>query len=272
MALNKIIFLGTGGDIVVNGKQTRASGGIIVIAGDTQLHIDPGPGALPTAAMANINLRATTSVLVSHNHIGHCNDVNAVLDAMTYRGLDRKGILVSNQTFINGSETSQSFLNKFAKDFIERIVVLEPEQKVGLENIEIKAIPAFHSDPKTIGFRIQAPEFTLCYSSDTGYSKELAKAYNSADVLILNTVLPSGETSENHLSADDAVKIIQEINPKLTIITHFGAKMLKADPLNEARRIQMLTNSQVIAAKDGSLIDLAYYSAKSKQKRLQQNF
>ena len=45
----KIIFLGTGGDSIVVGKQLRASGGIILQIDDNQFHIDPGPGALVRA-------------------------------------------------------------------------------------------------------------------------------------------------------------------------------------------------------------------------------
>ncbi|MDP7476371.1 MAG: hypothetical protein QF655_01925, partial [Candidatus Woesearchaeota archaeon] len=55
---SSIIFLGTGGDSYVVGKQLRASGGIILQINDDQYHIDPGPGALVMAKETGINLRA----------------------------------------------------------------------------------------------------------------------------------------------------------------------------------------------------------------------
>ena len=75
---SNIIFLGTGGDSYVVGRQIRASGGIILQIGDDQFHIDPGPGSLVMAKQAGINLRANTAVVVTHNHLNHCNDINAV--------------------------------------------------------------------------------------------------------------------------------------------------------------------------------------------------
>ena len=106
---SNIIFLGTGGDSNVVGKQIRASGGIILQVEDDQYHIDPGPGALITAKDAGINLRANTALFVTHNHLRHANDVNAVIDAMTYGGFDKKGVLVANNTVINGAKIINRF-------------------------------------------------------------------------------------------------------------------------------------------------------------------
>jgi phosphoribosyl 1,2-cyclic phosphodiesterase len=83
----------------------------------------------------------------------------------------------------------------------------------------------------------------------------------------LNIVHPFNN-KENQLSSDDAVKIINKVKPKLTIITHFGIKMLKADPLYEAREIQKKTGVQIIAAKDGMVINPISYSAGLRQRTL----
>ena len=82
-----VIFLGTGQGPEVVGKQIRASGGIVIQFGEHQLHIDPGPGSLPMLKANNLNPRATTCVLVSHTHINHCSDINAIIHAMTLGGL-----------------------------------------------------------------------------------------------------------------------------------------------------------------------------------------
>ena len=42
----RILFLGTGGDEFVIGKQKRSSGGIIFTYGPNQFHFDPGPSSL----------------------------------------------------------------------------------------------------------------------------------------------------------------------------------------------------------------------------------
>lgn len=265
---SSIIFLGTGGDSIVVGKQLRASGGFILKVRETQFHIDPGPGALVRALENGINLRANTAVLASHNHLNHAADLNAVIDAMTYGGLDKTGILVGNKTVIEGLPSVKSYLTDFHKNLMEKIMILNNGKRIAIEDVEIEALPANHSDPDTVGFKFYTPEFTLSYSSDTTYSRDLVNKYKGSDILLLNVVGPQGEKMKNHLNSDDAVKIIDKVNPKLAVITHFGIKMIKANPLYEGRYIQSETGIQVLAAKDGMRISPVSYSAKSSQKRL----
>ena len=265
---SNIIFLGTGGDSYVVGKQIRASGGIILQVDDDQYHIDPGPGALVRAKEEGINLRANTALFVTHNHLRHANDINAVIDAMTYGGFDKKGVLVANDTVINGSMHYEPFLHKYYKDCLERFIVLEADRKVGINDVEVKAIKAKHSEPNAIGFKFITPEYTLTYSGDTIYSVETISEYENSNVLILNVPCLKKDESRNNLCKEDAIKIINKVKPKLTIITHFGINFLKADPLYEVREIQKQTNTQVIAAKDGMVVNPISYDVQQGQKTL----
>lgn len=265
---SRIIFLGTGGDIAVVGKQIRASGGIVVQVEDFQFVIDPGPGCINKAMEYGVNLRETTAILVSHAHMNHANDLNAVIAVMTHNGLDAKGVLVANTTVVNGSAEIDPNLSYFHKNCLEKLLVLKPKQKVGIENVEIHALTADHSDPNTIGFKLFTSGFVLSYTSDTKYSKELLEQYANSDIIIFNTVYPAGTKNPDTLSSDDVIKIIEKVKPKLAIITHFGSKMIAADTLSEAREIQKKTGIQVIAAKDGMEVSPDPYSAGLKQRTL----
>ena len=265
---SNIIFLGTGGDSYVVGKQIRASGGIILQVNDDQYHIDPGPGALVMAKEAGINLRANTGIFVTHNHINHCNDINAVIDAMTYGGFDKKGVLVANETVINCSKNHNSFLQEYYRNFLERFIVLKEGRKVGINNIEVMAIKAKHSEPNAIGYKFITPDYTLTYSGDTSYSVENLQEYENSNVLILNVPCLEIDETKSNLCKEDAIKIINKVKPKLTIITHFGISFLKADPLYVVREIQKETNCQVIAAKDGMVINPVSYAVEEGQKSL----
>ena len=265
---SNIIFLGTGGDSYVVGKQVRASGGIVLQIGDDQFHIDPGPGALVMAKETGVNLRANTALLISHNHINHCNDVNAVIDAMTYGGFDKKGVLVANNTVINGSEHYTPYLQKYYRDFLERFIVLEAGKRVGINDVEIEAIKAKHSEPNAIGFKFITPDYTLAYTGDTMYSIENVSQYENANVLILNVPYLKKDEGRNNLCKEDAINIIKKVNPRLAIITHFGINFLKSDPMYEVRDIQKETNCQVIAAKDGMIVNPVSYAVEQGQKTL----
>ncbi len=265
---SKIIFLGTGGDSYVVSKQLRASGGIILQIGDDQFHIDPGPGALIMSREVGINLRANTALLATHNHINHCNDVNAVIDAMTYGGFDKTGVLVASNNVVNGDETYQPFLQKYYRGCLERFIVLEAGRKVGINDVEIAAIKAKHSDPYAIGFKFITPDYTLTYTGDTAFSAEILPEYENSSILILNVPCLKKEESKINLCKEDAIKIISKVKPKLAIITHFGTNFLKADPLYEVRDIQKETGCQVIAASDGMVINPISYAIEQGQKTL----
>lgn len=265
---SSIIFLGTGGDSYVVSKQLRASGGIILQVDDDQFHIDPGPGALVMAKQVGINLRANTALLVTHNHINHCNDINAVIDAMTYGGFDKKGVLVASNNVINGSAGFQPFLQKYYRGCLERSIVLEAGKAVGINYTEIIAVKARHSEPSAIGFKFITPDYTLSYSGDTSYSAEAISQYENSSILILNVPYLKREDGENGLCKEDAIKIISKVKPKLAIITHFGTNFLKADPLYEIRDIQKETGCQAIAATDGMVINPVSYSVEQGQKTL----
>lgn len=266
---DRIIFLGTAGDEFVVGKQLRASGGIIIQTEGYQFQIDPGPGSLVQAKKYNINLRENTVVLVSHSHINHCNDINIILATMSHNKLDPKGVLIANDTSINGDEKNRPYITEYHKNCVERIIVPAPNQRIGIENIEIVLLSAKHNDPKTIGFKFITPKFNLVYSSDTAYSPELIEEYKDTDILILNIVSPFDKKQEFNLNSDDAVNIIKRVKPKLAVITHFGKDMIEANPIYQAREISKATETAVIAAEDGMSIDPSNYASKTRQKKLE---
>ncbi len=264
----KLIFLGTGGDAIVTGKQIRSAGGIILQVENNQFHIDPGPGAVARARDYGVNLRNNVAVLVSHNHMNHCNDINAVISAMTLGGLDRKGVLVTNKTAYNGNPDMEPVLTRYHRGMIERSLILEAGQRVGINEVEIRGTRAHHSEPETIGFKFLTPNFALGYTSDTGYSSDLIEDFSGADIMIFNVVNPRDKKDKFQLNVEDVLRLLPEIKPKLAIITHFGIKMEETDILNEARTIQKLTKIQTIAAKDGMAINPVSYSVSLRQKTL----
>jgi ribonuclease BN (tRNA processing enzyme) len=263
-----ITFLGSGQGSYVIGRNILSSGGIILQVDDNQFHIDPGPNALKNAAQCGINPRANTALLVSHAHLNHANDINAIIDAMTYGGFDKTGVLVSNKTVVNGLEGYVPPLNPYYRDFLERFIILEPGQRVGINEIEVLALKAKHSEPNTIGFKFFTPYFTLAYSSDTRYFPELIEEYKNSNILILNVPYTNKEDAKQNLCIEDAIRIIKEVAPRLAIIQHFGIDMVKADILFQIREIQKTTGIQTIAAKDSMVVNPLSYSVDKGQRTL----
>jgi len=265
--MTSITFLGTGGDIFVTSKGHRNAAGIIIKHEDMQFHIDPGPNSLSALAGAGINVRETTAIICTSPKVSQANDVNALVSAMTYNGLDIKGVVVGTKTVVEGNEDTVPFLQPFFAKQVERVITVEAEKKIGIEQADIYFTEATdYTD--TVGFILQMPDVVIGYSSDTSYSERIAKQYQKCDILILNVQNPRNKKLKHTMSTEDAIKFAKKINPSLLVITRFGKDMLDADPLIEAREIHRETHIQVLAAQEGQIIAPSSYSAQGKQKQL----
>jgi ribonuclease BN (tRNA processing enzyme) len=186
---------------------------------------------------------------------------------MTHAGLDKKGVLITNKTAVEGNENIKPMVVPFYMNCLERVITAMPNQRIGVGDIEIKTTPARHGI-ENMGFKFITPDFSVSYISDTINFTELMDSHKGSDIIIMNVVNPSGVASKINLNSDDAVNIINKIKPKLAIITHFGIKMINADPMYEAREIQKKTETQVIAARDGMVVNPLSYSSSLRQKKL----
>ena len=92
-----VLFLGSGGARFVVARQLRASGGMWMRFGETQIHVDPGPGALVRALthVPPCNPRELDAIVLSHKHLDHSGDVNAMVEAMTSGGFRPRGTLLA---------------------------------------------------------------------------------------------------------------------------------------------------------------------------------
>jgi ribonuclease BN (tRNA processing enzyme) len=253
---SRVIFLGTAGTAAVATKQLRSSGGIIFQIEDLQFHLDPGPGTIVKAKELGINLHHTTAILVSDSNIIHCNDVNILVDAMTHGGIEHRGLILASKSVI---QDDVPFLMKHYRNFIEKIIPIERDHKVGIELVEINALSVEQSDPVAIGFKFFCPKYTLAYTGDTIVTDKLLEELSGTDILILNVPFPGNKGDDKHLNTENAIKIVSHVRPRLVVLTGFGLEMLKADPLSEAREVQRITGVQTIAARDGLSIAPAGY-------------
>ena len=86
-----VTFLGTGGARVLVFKQLLASGGLWLDFEGTRLSFDPGPGALVQATQRKLYPTQLDGIILSHRHLDHASDVNAMIEGMTTGGLEPKG-------------------------------------------------------------------------------------------------------------------------------------------------------------------------------------
>jgi ribonuclease BN (tRNA processing enzyme) len=267
---SQIIFLGTAGDSFVLSKQEMFAGGIIIQAENTQIHLNPGPGALVAAALARIDIRKTSAVIVTDNTLLHSHDTNVIIDIMTSGCFDAKGLLLGAKTAL--TQEKQEILPRIAKEYqnaVEKTIVLQEEIRINYNDVQIEAVKIKNTDKSAVGIKIITPLFSLGYTGNTKYTTKLHEAFADVEVLIVELPLRHEEKKEEGLCVEEAEKLIREVKPQLVVLTGFGISILKEDILELTREINRKTNVQIVAAKQGFSFDPTNYAVKLRQKRLQ---
>jgi phosphoribosyl 1,2-cyclic phosphodiesterase len=254
----ELVFLGTGGGRFATITQKRRTGGIRLLSKNFNIHLDPGPGALVYSLEAGLNPQKITGLLVSHCHPDHCNDAGVFIEAMT-RGMTKKrGVLAAAHSVLGGNGNCEPCLSKYHQAMPQLVVDARPDVSLSIADLRITAAEARHSDQSTVGFRFETRDVgDVAYTSDTEYFEGVGKPYKNVRLLLLCAMRPAGSPWKGHMTTDDAVKIIEEANPEMAVLTHFGMKMIFKGPASEAESIQQKTGVPTIAAKDGMRLSIS---------------
>jgi phosphoribosyl 1,2-cyclic phosphodiesterase len=252
-----ILFLGSGGARFVVARQLRASGGMWMRFGATQIHVDPGPGAL-VRALSHVppcNPRELDAIVLSHKHLDHSGDVNVIIEAMTSGGFRRRGaVLAPSDAFDDGP-----VVLPYVRRFVDRIEMLEPNSgpyRIG--EVELVTSMRHIHAVQTQGLHFSHGGIRVAYVPCGKYFEGLAADYarHRPDVLVTNVLRYRDDLNVDHLTWPDACRIVAEVRPKVAVFQHFGTKMLEADPPKLARQIEDELGLRAIAAYDGMLLDL----------------
>ena len=252
-----VLFLGTGGARFVVARQFRASGGMWMRFGKTQIHVDPGPGAL-VRALAHVppcNPRELDGIVLSHKHLDHSNDVNVMIEAMTSGGFHRRGVLLAPQDALQG----EPVVFPYAQRFVDRIeIARERSGPYHIADVEIHTSIRHVHAVDTYGMHFRYQGRTVSYLPCGRYFDGLAEDYraHAPDVLIINVLRYRDAMDVDHLTFDHAREVIAAIRPRICVMQHFGTKMLEQNPPRLARELQDQLGIRTIAAYDNMLLDV----------------
>jgi len=250
-----IKFLGTAGARFVVMKQLRASAGLWLSVGKTNLYIDPGPGALVRCLNSKPRLEPSTldGILLTHKHLDHSGDVNVMIEAMTEGGFKKKGILFAPKDALEDDPV----ILKYVRSYVEKVEVLKENSEYRLGEIQFSTAQKHRHRVETYGFNFKISPHTISLVTDTKFFPELLNLYRG-EIFIIHVVRLKaiGDDPIDHLSIEDVKTIIKKAKPKLTILTHFGMTMIKAKPWVIAAELEKEMGLKVIAASDGLKLDL----------------
>lgn len=269
---SQIIFLGTAGDSFVLSKLERTGGGFIIQTKESQVHVNPGPGALFCYRFANPNIlpQKTTAIIVTDNTLLHCHDANAIIDVMTLGGFDSKGILLATKSALHFDEKKNNIpiISPHYQTAVEKTIILQDETSVACNDVQLYAVKTKNNDQDAVGLKIVTDEFSLGYTGKTKYAQKIKDGLQDVEILILELSLLYNSKKEEGLCVEEAQKLISDIKPQLAVLTGFGITVLKEDILELSRNMSKKAGVQIIAAKDGFSFDPTSYSVKLRQKRL----
>jgi ribonuclease BN (tRNA processing enzyme) len=252
---NWIKFIGTAGARFVVARQLRSSGGLWLSFQGVNLYMDPGPGALVRCLSANPKLDPTAldGILLSHKHLDHAGDINAMIEAMTDGGYQRKGVLFAPEEALE----QDPVVLRYVRTYLGKIEILKENKKYSLGALKFSTTARHHHSVETYGFNFRLPEATVSYITDTRFNPGLISQY-PGEVLLLNVVLLAEvpDRKIDHLSFEDVKSIVKESRAKTVVLTHFGTRMLQANPSELAQRLSEESGKKIIAAGDGMTLEV----------------
>jgi phosphoribosyl 1,2-cyclic phosphodiesterase len=250
---DQVVFVGTGGGRMTTALQARSTGGLWVVLDGARVCVDPGPGALAHVRSRALALDPSRldAVVITHKHLDHSGDVNAMIEAMTEGGTKRRGLILAPG---DAYEVDPVIL-RYVRDYAAGTTVLEAGGRYPIGGMVLETPLRLKHPVETYGLRLVGRRHSVGLIACTGYFPELEEAFRT-DLLILNVVFRNPR-DEIHLAVPDARRLIAALRPKLAVITHFGLTMLRARPWELADALSQETGVRVLAARDRWRLDLA---------------
>jgi len=227
--------------------------------GEEVLLIDPGPGTLVkcVSSRPKLNPMRLKGIVLTHRHLDHVSDVNIMIEAMTEGGHKKRGVLFAPADALDDDPVVLRYL----QDFVERIEVLREGGQYSIGDVLMETPLRHVHSVETYGLRFRmASGKSLSLVTDTRYFSQLEEVYRT-DVVVLNVVLYKSLEGcvIDHLSVEDAERILEKVRPKVGVLTHFGMTMLRMRPREVAEKMGKRLSIPVVAARDGMTLDIDKY-------------
>jgi phosphoribosyl 1,2-cyclic phosphodiesterase len=223
--------------------------------GETNLYIDPGPGALVRCLKSKPKLEPVTldGILLTHKHLDHSGDINVMIEAMTEGGFKKRGVLFAPEDALE----EDPVVLRYLRNYVEKVIVLKPDTEYRIGEILFSTAQKHRHRVETYGINFKIKPHSVSLISDTRFFPELPNLYRG-EILIIHVVRlkPVVDEPIDHLSIEDVKTIVKKIKPKLTILTHFGMTMIRAKPWEVASELEKELGIKLIAASDGMKLDL----------------
>lgn len=256
----QLVVLGSGTSVF---HPRRAAAGFWLQTAAGAILLDCSADAPHRMAEENLDLMNLDAIWISHLHLDHCAGLAPFLFGIKWaRGIEQR----RRPLRIFGCEGIEKLLKAiddshryklFEQPFAIEIQEIKPHGQVTridlLPGLQIETVSTPHR-AESLAIRLTDSDgANLVYTSDTGYSDDLARFARAADLLILECSFYRDKPTAKHLELADAMRIAQLAQPGKLMLTHLYPEWDAVDLEAEAKK---LWPGETIAARDGLKLEV----------------
>ena len=213
-------------------------------------------------AQENLDWINLDAIWISHLHLDHCGGLAPFLFGMKnapgieqrtkpLRILGCEGIKKLLHA-IDESHSYKLFKQRFPID-IEEFSAGKTRSFEIIPGLKAQTFPTPHRR-ESLAIRLaHAIGKTVVYTSDTGYSEDVAKFSRGADLLILECSFYRDKPIATHLELAEAMRMAQIAEPRTLLLTHLYPEIDAVDLEGEAKK---QWSGETIAACDGLRLEV----------------
>jgi len=255
----QLVVLGSGTSVF---HPHRAAAGFWLQTENGSMLLDCGADTPHRMAKENLDWLNLDAIWISHLHLDHCGGLAPFLFGMKHvPGIESR----SKALKISGCEGVEKLLRSIDEShnyklMRQRFPIEIQEFSAGqrksfelLPDLKAETFPTPHRR-ESLAIRLtNSSRKTVVYTSDTGFSEELAQFCRGADLLILECSFYRDKAVATHLELAEAMRIAQIAEPRTLLLTHLYPEWDAVDLEAEASK---LWSGQTIAARDGLRLEI----------------
>jgi ribonuclease BN (tRNA processing enzyme) len=251
----KLTVLGSGSSIP---HPRRASPGFWLDIGSHKILLDIGPDVPHRMAEDRLDWPELDAIWVSHFHLDHFGGLPSFLFSLrwapqtanrtkTLRIIGPHGLNNLLKT-IDDANNYRLFTQRFPVEVIE---IKPDEQFEFMPGVMAQTMRTPHTS-ESLALNLRDPDAKrFVYTSDTGFTKELSKFAEKADMLLMECSFRGNKPLQTHLELAEAMSLARECRPARLVLTHLYPEWDEFDVVTESSK---LWQGEVIEAKDGLIV------------------
>ena len=255
----QLIVLGSGTSVL---HPQRAAAALWLQTDHGSLLLDCSPDAPHRMAQEGLDWPNLNAVWISHLHLDHCGGLAPLLFGMkharqTHSRTNPLRIFACQGTkklldAIDNSHNYRLFSLRFPVEFNEISAHNTTSSFAPVRGLTATTMSTPHR-AESLALRLTDERgTTIVYTSDTGFSEEVAMFARGADLLVLECSFFRNKPIQTHLDLADAMRMAALAEPRRVVLTHLYPEWDGVDLEAEARELWL---GETIAAHDGLRID-----------------